>query len=146
MNQLSNIFYILPSILIVTGYNTESHIPFLHKHTPTPYFSYIKSKLTCCGLNVNSVCKGSEYTVCYFVGWTCSNNWQMYHATDTAVTTHLNTFSLLSRMPCFFPFVGCYPPPCCSVCTAPFVQVSAVKATLVGPLSWSLLLLGSPLR
>lgn len=35
---------------------------------------------------------------------------------------------------------------CCRACTTRFVQVSAVKATLVGPLSWSLWLWGSPLR
>lgn len=35
---------------------------------------------------------------------------------------------------------------CCSACSELFVQVSAVKATLVGPLSWSLWLSGSPLR
>lgn len=35
---------------------------------------------------------------------------------------------------------------CCRACSELFVQVSAVKATLVGPLSWSLWLSGSPLR
>lgn len=35
---------------------------------------------------------------------------------------------------------------CCSACSEAFVQVSAVKATLVGPLSWSLWLSGSSLR
>ena len=34
----------------------------------------------------------------------------------------------------------------CSTCSERFVRVSAVKATLVGPLSWSLWLSGSPLR
>lgn len=35
---------------------------------------------------------------------------------------------------------------CCSTCSELFVQVSEVKATLVGPLSWSLWLWGSPLK
>lgn len=56
---------------------------------------------------------------------------------------HLLSFPLTPSSQCFCMLLTCS---CCSACSELFVQVSAVKATLVGPLSWSLWLSGSPLR
>lgn len=55
----------------------------------------------------------------------------------------LSLFPLTPSSLCLCMLLTCS---CCSACSELFVQVSAVKATLVGPLSWSLRLSGSPLR
>lgn len=60
--------------------------------------------------------------------------------------THLVSFGFIS-FSLFFPFLPCAPSMLltCSCCSELFVKVSAVKATLVGPLSWSQWLSDSPL-
>lgn len=93
----------------------------------------------------------------YFIGWTfcCHHTSYFVNPLLPSFLSSLSPFFFFILLNTFSLFFTHAPSHClcmlltcssCSTCSELFVQVSAVKATLVGPLSLSLWLSGSPLR